>query len=204
MDYRNSKPNTQRNLPKSRSVRAVVPFKLRPTSVQESKRMAAAVPPLSPTAVTTLGAEHHAKPTVPGAPLRVTSPQPLRALERRPSGSAPSGRNRSPSSSTPFSDLAHHGKKQLNQLRGFLEKSGSVKESLGGGRETHALKAVRAKREADEAGMAIYARWLELILQIDKEYRNGVHWLETLRLRRIKILESGYRVGFTFNCGLVT
>ncbi|KAJ7630593.1 hypothetical protein FB45DRAFT_915968 [Roridomyces roridus] len=119
--------------------------------VEESKRAAAAAPPLSPVAA-------------------VTSPQPLRALERRPSGSAPSGRNRSPSSSTAFSDLAHQGKRQLNQLRGLLEKSGTVKEA---GRETHALKAVRAKRDADEA---------------DKEYRNGVHWLETLRLRRIKTL----------------
>ncbi|KAJ7101010.1 hypothetical protein C8R43DRAFT_245108 [Mycena crocata] len=147
---------------------------------QESKRMAAAAPPLSPTPVIASGGGdlHVPKTSTPGAPIRVTSPQPLRALERRPSGSAPSGRNRSPSSSTAFSDLAHHGKKQLNQLRGFLEKSGSVKESLGGNRENYALKAVRAKREADEA---------------DKEYRKGVHWLETLRLRRIKILESGYR-----------
>jgi hypothetical protein len=29
---------------------------------------------------------------------------------------------------------------------------------------------------------------------IDKEYRKGVHWLETLRLRRMKILEAGYMV----------
>jgi hypothetical protein len=114
--------------------------------------VAAAAPPLSPTPMTASGADPNPKAAVPGAPLRVTSPQPLRALERRPSGSAPSGRNRSPSSSTAFSDLAQHGKKQLNHLRGFLEKSGTVKESLGGGRETHALKAVRAKREADEAG----------------------------------------------------
>ncbi|KAF7339971.1 Rho GTPase-activating protein 27 [Mycena venus] len=147
--------------------------------VEESKRMAAAAPPLSPTPMMASGMEHHpnSKATVPGAPLRVTSPQPLRALERRPSGSAPRNRDRSPSATgtNALSDLAQHGKKQLNQLRGFLEKSGSVRD---GGKETHALKAVRAKREADEA---------------DKEYRNGVHWLETLRLRRIKILESGYR-----------
>ncbi|KAK7064562.1 Rho GTPase-activating protein 27 [Favolaschia claudopus] len=152
--------------------------------VEDSKRAAAAAPlsPLSPTPIIASGAEHAApKPTVPGVPLRVTSPQPLRALERRASGSAPKARDRSPSGtggSTTFADLAQHGKKQLNQLRGLLEKSGTVKESLGSGKETHALKAVRAKREADEA---------------DKEYRNGVHWLETLRLRRIKILESGYR-----------
>ncbi|KAJ7293179.1 hypothetical protein C8J57DRAFT_18129 [Mycena rebaudengoi] len=144
--------------------------------VEESKRNAAAVPPLSPTPVSATGTDTNPKLS-PGAPLRVTSPQPLRALERRPSGSAPSGRNRSPSSSTAFSDLAQQGKKQLNHLRGFLEKSGSVKESLGGARENHALKTVRAKREADEA---------------DRDYRNGVHWLETLRLRRIKTLEGGY------------
>lgn len=29
----------------------------------------------------------------------------------------------------------------------------------------------------------------------DKDYRKGVHWLETLRLRRTKILEGGYKVG---------
>jgi hypothetical protein len=28
----------------------------------------------------------------------------------------------------------------------------------------------------------------------DKEYRKAVHWLETLRLRRTKILEGGYKV----------
>ncbi|KAJ7225904.1 hypothetical protein GGX14DRAFT_422836 [Mycena pura] len=142
--------------------------------VEESKR-AVTAPPNSPPP----GVEHHPGPrsTAPGPPLRVTSPQPLRALERRPSGSAPSGRNRSPSSSTAFSDLAQQGKKQFSQLRGLLNKDGSIKD-LGGVNQTHALKTVRAKRELDEA---------------DKEYRNGVHWLETLRLRRIKILESGYR-----------
>lgn len=40
----------------------------------------------------------------------VTSPQPLRPLDRRPSGSMQSTRNRSPSSGTAFSDLASHGK----------------------------------------------------------------------------------------------
>jgi len=43
------------------------------------------------------------------------------------------------------------GKRQLNQLIGFLDKGGSVKDSLGG-RENPALRTVRAKREADEAG----------------------------------------------------
>jgi hypothetical protein len=44
------------------------------------------------------------------------------------------------------------GKKQLNQLITFLDKSGTVKESLGVRSENSALRAVRAKREADEAG----------------------------------------------------
>jgi len=40
----------------------------------------------------------------------VTSPQPLRALDRRPSSGPIPARNRSPSSSAgPFSDLAHQG-----------------------------------------------------------------------------------------------
>ncbi|KAF8213491.1 hypothetical protein K438DRAFT_1902556 [Mycena galopus ATCC 62051] len=161
---------------KSKYAKKFAEVEKRPISAQESKRAAAAAPPLSPTPMTASGGEHF-KPTAPGAPLRVTSPQPLRALERRASVGATRTRDRSPSSgNTTFADLAQHGKKQLNQLRGFLEKSGTVKE--GGGREPSALKTVRAKREADEA---------------DKEYRNGVHWLETLRLRRIKILESGYR-----------
>jgi hypothetical protein len=71
------------------------------------------------------------------------------------------------------------GKKQLNQLITFLDK-GVAKDGLGG-RSDNALRSVRAKREAEEA---------------DKEYRKGVHWLETLRLRRIKTLESGYKVDF--------
>jgi hypothetical protein len=33
-------------------------------------------------------------------------------------------------------------------------------------------------------------------LDTDKEYRKGVHWLETLRLRRTRILTSGYKVIF--------
>jgi hypothetical protein len=37
---------------------------------------------------------------------------------------------------------------------------------------------VRAKRDAEDA---------------DREYRRAVHWLETLRIRRAKILEAGYK-----------
>lgn len=128
-------------------------------SLQESKRAAAVVPPTSPITPTP---DYQGLSKAPARPT-VTSPQPLRALERRSSGSALSGRNRSPSGNTAFSDLAQQGKKQLNTLMGFLEKSGTVKETLGGGgRENHALRTVRAKRELDEA---------------DKEYRKSVHWL---------------------------
>uniref|UniRef100_A0A0W0FAQ9 Rho-GAP domain-containing protein n=1 Tax=Moniliophthora roreri TaxID=221103 RepID=A0A0W0FAQ9_MONRR len=146
--------------------------------VEESKRAAAS--PSMPIQQPTPGPDYHglgprSHPT--SSRPQVTSPQPLRALDRRPSGSAPSGRNRSPSSSTAFSDFAKEGKKQLNQLIGLLDKGGSVKDTLGGGRENHALRTVRTKRELDEA---------------DKEYRRGVYWLETLRLKRIKTLESGY------------
>ncbi|KAH9853026.1 RhoGAP-domain-containing protein [Lenzites betulinus] len=112
-----------------------------------------------------------------GARPVVTAPQPLRPLERRPSaGAHAANRARSPpaSTSTAFQDLAHQGKKQLNQLMTFLDKGGNT----GGGRSENALKSVRAKREADEA---------------DKEYRKGVHFLETLRIRRVKILESGFK-----------
>lgn len=42
------------------------------------------------------------------------------------------------------------GKKQLNQLIGFLDKGG-LKDGAGG-RENQALRTVRAKRDADEAG----------------------------------------------------
>ncbi len=28
----------------------------------------------------------------------------------------------------------------------------------------------------------------------DKDYRKAIHWLETLRIRRVKILEGGYNV----------
>ncbi|KDR85296.1 hypothetical protein GALMADRAFT_83937 [Galerina marginata CBS 339.88] len=151
------------------------------SEVEEQKRAATALPHPSNLPSPSLNPEQYStnsksNPSIPSRPT-VTAPQPLRALDRRPSGSAPGGRNRSPSSSTAFSDLAHQGKKQLNQLIGFLDKGGSVKDSLGG-RENQALRTVRAKRDADEA---------------DREYRKGVHWLETLRLRRTKILEGGYK-----------
>ena len=33
---------------------------------------------------------------------------------------------------------------------------------------------------------------------LDKDYRKAVHWLETLRIRRVKILEGGYNVSHTY------
>ncbi|KAI0047664.1 RhoGAP-domain-containing protein [Auriscalpium vulgare] len=107
----------------------------------------------------------------------VTAPQPLRALERRPSGSARTTRSRSPPTSSSLSDLAHHGKKQLNQLITFLDKSGNNRELGSSRNQENAARSVRAKREAEEA---------------DREYRKAVHWHETLRLRRVKILENAH------------
>ncbi|CCM00351.1 uncharacterized protein FIBRA_02381 [Fibroporia radiculosa] len=113
-------------------------------------------------------------PNISARPI-VTAPQPLRPLDRRPSVGAPSSHARSPSTSTALQDAFHQGKKGLNQLITLLDKGGNMKDLSG--RSDNALRSVRAKREAEES---------------DKEYRKGVHWLETLRLRRVKILESGY------------
>ncbi|KAI8983411.1 hypothetical protein BD414DRAFT_81407 [Trametes punicea] len=150
----------------------------------EEYRSAAAAP-LSPASPPdNLNHPHHMPPLnkphshgANGARPVVTAPQPLRPLDRRPSTSAQAHRNRSPSASTStaLQDLAHQGKKQLNQLMTFLDKGGNVRD---GGRSDNALRSVRAKREAEEA---------------DKEYRKGVHWLETLRIRRVKLLESGFK-----------
>lgn len=47
------------------------------------------------------------------------------------------------------------GKRQLNQLMTFLDnKGGTMKEGLGSGRSDAAIRSVRSKREADEAGQA--------------------------------------------------
>jgi hypothetical protein len=53
--------------------------------------------------------------------------------------------------------MRHIGKKQLNSLMTFLNdgpKGGTAKEGLGG-RAEGALRGVRARREADEAGQYI-------------------------------------------------
>ncbi|OCH92733.1 RhoGAP-domain-containing protein [Obba rivulosa] len=143
--------------------------------VEDYKAAAAAAGPLSPTSTPEQFNFNVTPRTSQSGPTRptVTSPQPLRPLDRRPSQHA-GPRNRSPSTSTALQDLAHQGKKQLNQLKTFLDKGGNIKD---GGRSDNALRTVKAKREAGEA---------------DREYRKGVHFLETLRLRRVKIMESGY------------
>lgn len=134
-------------------------------------------------------------PTVPGSPPRapIPSPQPHYPVGNatgppsRPSTQPPGNRNRSPSASTSLSDLAHQGKKAF---LGFLQDGPSrggtaaaIKESFGE-RPNAALRNVRAKREAEDA---------------DKEYRRGVHWLETLRLRRQTVLRSAYAVSPTYS-----
>ena len=141
------------------------------TCEQEIKTVNHAAPPLSPTVI------HDTNPFVvpkagssfqAGRPV-VTAPQPLKPLERRASQSAHPARNRSPSTSTALSDLAHQGmakvisliriatywrfmtgKRQLNQLITFLDKN-NVKDSLGS-RADSALRVVRARRDADDAG----------------------------------------------------
>ncbi|KAF9650726.1 hypothetical protein BDM02DRAFT_3164672 [Thelephora ganbajun] len=114
----------------------------------------------------------------------VTSPQPLRPLERRASTSTTTARPRSPPSTT-LLDIASQGKKQLNQLITFLDKGGA-KEALRGGSDKDPLRSVRAKREADEAGKKYV------------QYRNAVHWCETLRLNREKTMQAGYHSLETF------
>ena len=87
----------------------------------------------------------------------VTNPQPLRPLSRRASAHHPQARNRSPSGTNPLHDLASQGKRQLNQLMTFLDnKGGTLKDGVSGSRGDAAIRTVRAKREADEAGDSIY------------------------------------------------
>lgn len=121
--------------------------------LQDYKAAAAAIPPLSPTATPEPHGTFSAPKSNPNASARpiVTAPQPLRPLDRRPSLGAPSSHARSPSAGTGLQDQAHGAvKKGLNQLMTFLDKGGNMKDI--GGRSDNALRSVRAKREADEAG----------------------------------------------------
>ena len=86
------------------------------------------------------------------------------------------------------------GKKQLNQLITLLDKEGGIR---GSHRNADiALRSTRAKREAEEAGASMMSRVFASSIEsyLDKDYRKAVHWLETLRIRRVKILEGGYNV----------
>ena len=117
----------------------------------------------------------------PTQPMASPQPQqPMGSLTQqssRPSNQPPVPRNRSPSASNSLSDLAQQSRKAI---KGFLQDDNrpTVLTSMRGGHNP-AMKSVKAKREAEEA---------------DKEYRKGVHWLETLRLRRATIIRSGYTV----------
>lgn len=57
------------------------------------------------------------------------------------------------------------GKGKFNQLITFLDKTGNVKDSLGGRADNSALRAVRSKREAEEAGMSPYLWYIDMKLQ---------------------------------------
>lgn len=63
------------------------------------------VSPIFPESSSVPGARSN--PNLPSKSTQIVSPQPLRPLDRKPSSGGP--RNRSPSSSTAFSDLAQHG-----------------------------------------------------------------------------------------------
>lgn len=98
---------------------------------------------------------HH----VAGSIAAITSPPPY-------PGAGGGSRNRSPTGSEkpgkPLSDLAHQGKKGLNQLMGFLDQGRAERSAPGGSlkegqeRANNGLRGVRAKREADEAGRINY------------------------------------------------
>ena len=133
------------------------------------------------------GAFNATQGSPPRAPLPSPMPQapptanPLVQQTSRASSQPPVPRNRSPSATSSLSDLAQQSKKAI---KGFLQDGGptrnlnSMRDGFGD-RGSAALRGVKAKRDADEA---------------DKEYRKGVHWLETLRLRRSTIIRSGYTV----------
>lgn len=125
----------------------VIHLVISPLQEYKSAAAAAASMPLPPTSPLDNVASS-SKPLNPqngGTRPLVTGPQPLRPLDRRPSQSV--HRARSPSTSatsTALQDLAHQGKRQLNQLMTFLDRDGA--------RSDNALRQVRTKREADEAG----------------------------------------------------
>ncbi|KAG9101198.1 hypothetical protein FS749_009362 [Ceratobasidium sp. UAMH 11750] len=104
-------------------------------------------------------------------PSRARSPPPVSGQVTGPRGAV--------------QDLAQHGKKGLNQLKSFLDSKrdggGSLRE--GSERGNAALRNVRAKREAEEA---------------DREYRQVVYKLETLRRWRGNVIRAGFTSLETF------
>lgn len=77
----------------------------------------------------------------------------------------------------------------------FLDKGGA-KEVLKGSSDKDPLRSVRAKREADETGKKGLLRLNTTVSFLtDVQYRNAVHWCETLRLNREKTVQAGYHVG---------
>ena len=65
------------------------------------------------------------------------------------------------------------GKRQLNQLMTFLDnKGGSLKEGVSGSRGDAAIRSVRAKREADEAGELKYGQRIQLLTSLDRQTRS--------------------------------
>ncbi|KAH9007692.1 hypothetical protein EDB83DRAFT_2681746 [Lactarius deliciosus] len=97
--------------------------------------------------------------------------EPPRTHDRMPSGTL--SRHRTLSTALSFSDLAQHGRKQLNQFITRLDRDGSIR----GGNVDLATRLARAKQDAEVA---------------DDEYRKAIHSLCGLRLRRVKVLEDGY------------
>lgn len=97
--------------------------------------------------------------------------EPPRTHDRMPSGTL--SRHRTLSTALSFSDLAQHGRKQLNQFITRLDRDGSIR----GGNVDLATRLARAKQEAEVA---------------DDEYRKAIHWLCSLRLQRVKVLEDGH------------
>ncbi|KAH9027952.1 hypothetical protein EDB85DRAFT_78971 [Lactarius pseudohatsudake] len=97
--------------------------------------------------------------------------EPPRTHDRTPSGTI--SRHRTLSTALSFSDLAQHGRKQLNQFITRLDRDGSIR----GGNVDLATRLARAKQEAEVA---------------DDEYRKAIHWVGGLRLQRVKVLEDGH------------
>ncbi|KAG8954128.1 hypothetical protein FRC04_000348 [Tulasnella sp. 424] len=118
-------------------------------------------------------------PTAAPQPHQVTSSNPLGGQPSRLTTLPGVPLYRSLTASTYISEIAFPGRRAL---RGMLA-DGSNRPVLNALRDNFSdknnqtMRTVKAKRDAEDA---------------DNEYRKGVHWLETLRLRRAKTIRSGY------------